>query len=246
MISTKCPNCGATMEFDETRDFCFCQFCGTKVVPEKIVIEHKGSISVDGISTLNNTLERAEISLRDGYFEKAKGYFNKALDINPRCAQAYWGLLLCKYQAKNDADLVDKTSGRISNIENIPEYKNSLKYADKTQLNRFLSTRNSIKRNEDAVYSRIKELFNEIDDIKSLCKKLRICKLVSLAATIVICIVCAVILFPDHGIGMALRCVAATAIIDVIIIKVFNSTEAKNNLKIKSINNIITQLKPLN
>ncbi len=30
IVELKCPNCGATIQVDEDRDFCFCSYCGTK------------------------------------------------------------------------------------------------------------------------------------------------------------------------------------------------------------------------
>lgn len=30
--TTKCPNCGAELEYDADREFLFCQYCGTKVI----------------------------------------------------------------------------------------------------------------------------------------------------------------------------------------------------------------------
>lgn len=31
MINMRCPNCGANINYDETRPFMFCQYCGTKI-----------------------------------------------------------------------------------------------------------------------------------------------------------------------------------------------------------------------
>ena len=42
-----CPQCGAQIEIVDSRDFGFCSYCGTKIVRDKIVIEHRGSISLD-------------------------------------------------------------------------------------------------------------------------------------------------------------------------------------------------------
>ena len=32
MLQLKCPNCGADITLDVTRDFGFCSYCGTKVL----------------------------------------------------------------------------------------------------------------------------------------------------------------------------------------------------------------------
>ena len=41
ITALKCPGCGANVEFDSNRDYGFCEYCGTKVMQEKIVVEHK-------------------------------------------------------------------------------------------------------------------------------------------------------------------------------------------------------------
>ena len=41
MISVKCPNCGANVEFASGRDYGYCEYCGSKVMQEKIIVEHR-------------------------------------------------------------------------------------------------------------------------------------------------------------------------------------------------------------
>lgn len=35
LIHLRCPDCGAELEVDKAREFCFCQYCGTKVILEE-------------------------------------------------------------------------------------------------------------------------------------------------------------------------------------------------------------------
>ena len=54
-----------------------------------------------GVTSL---LERGKLFLEDGDFKSADEYFDKVLDIDPKCAEAYWGKLLALYNVKdNDA-----------------------------------------------------------------------------------------------------------------------------------------------
>ena len=69
--SVKCPSCGASVDLDDSREFGFCTYCGTKVVQDKIVVEHRGTIKIDGTATTDSLLERAEIMLQDGVLELA-------------------------------------------------------------------------------------------------------------------------------------------------------------------------------
>ncbi len=53
-IAVKCPQCGADIQFDDSREFGFCNYCGSKVVQDKVVVEHRGTINVNYV---NNDFE---------------------------------------------------------------------------------------------------------------------------------------------------------------------------------------------
>ena len=76
MLQLKCPNCGADIALDDTREFGFCSYCGTKVLLD----EYKKR--VDGIPRIANLLLRADDFLKQGNVEKAKEYYNRVLDID--------------------------------------------------------------------------------------------------------------------------------------------------------------------
>ncbi len=97
-ISVKCPSCGSSVDLDETREYGFCSYCGTKIVQDRIVVEHRGSISISGVANEQALLERAFLFLEDGDFSNADIYFEKVLDVNPKCSRAYIGKLLCEYR----------------------------------------------------------------------------------------------------------------------------------------------------
>ncbi len=75
MKQVNCPNCGASMEFEDNREFAFCSFCGTKIMlNEKVTISRKDEIQ--------NLLNRAyEYEEKHDYL-KAKDYCNRVLDID--------------------------------------------------------------------------------------------------------------------------------------------------------------------
>lgn len=35
LVHLRCPDCGAELEVDNSREFCFCQYCGTKIILEE-------------------------------------------------------------------------------------------------------------------------------------------------------------------------------------------------------------------
>lgn len=81
-IALKCPGCGADIELDNTRDFGFCSYCGTKIVQEKQVIEHRGSVSLDRSSEIKNLLLRGREMLSAGRIADAEVYYNRVLDLD--------------------------------------------------------------------------------------------------------------------------------------------------------------------
>ncbi|NLX92335.1 MAG: TIR domain-containing protein, partial [Clostridiales bacterium] len=88
-----------------------------------------------GVASL---LGRADIFLEDGDFKSADEYYDKVLDIDPKCAAAYWGKLKASLNTKNEAalivkytDLFNNTFSNISVDDNVnfspsPEQEKSL------------------------------------------------------------------------------------------------------------------------
>ena len=64
-VKVKCPSCGANVDLDATGEYGYCAYCGTKIVRDKIVVEHRGEVSVNGIATKEAMLRRAQLLLED-------------------------------------------------------------------------------------------------------------------------------------------------------------------------------------
>lgn len=79
IIAMKCPQCGADIQLDDSREFGFCTYCGTKVMQEKIIVEHKGGVVLDNTEKLKNLHILAERALSSGDNTKAIEYFNEIL-----------------------------------------------------------------------------------------------------------------------------------------------------------------------
>lgn len=105
--AVKCPSCGANVELDDSRDFGFCTYCGAKIVQDKIIVEHRGSVTIEGTATKETLLERAKIMLRDGDFTGADKTYDRVLDIDPHCAAAYFGRELCAIGVRGEAGLAN-------------------------------------------------------------------------------------------------------------------------------------------
>lgn len=133
-IALKCPSCGASIELDENREFGFCSYCGTKVMQDKKIVELKGEVKVEGVSTADKLLERAYILIEDNEFNEAEGYFNRVLELDPKCDKAYWGKMLCEYRLFS-ADEAVKLGIDISKSNN---YSRAVQYADGEQKKQYI------------------------------------------------------------------------------------------------------------
>lgn len=83
MIAAKCPQCGAEIQLDDSREFGYCSFCGTKVMQEKIVVEHRGSVVIDNKEKLDNIYKLARRARENDDSENAAKYYSMILLENP-------------------------------------------------------------------------------------------------------------------------------------------------------------------
>ena len=95
-IALKCPSCGADISLDESRDFGFCQYCGTKVMRDIQVIEHRGSVEISHNGEIENLLMRARALSDQGRTREAGVYYEKVLDLDAQNAEAKMGLRLAE------------------------------------------------------------------------------------------------------------------------------------------------------
>lgn len=124
-VTLNCPSCGAEIQLDSGRDFGFCTYCGTKVVQEKIIYEHRGTVQVSGMASEQSLLERAYLFIEQEDFNEAHSYLEKVLDINPHNAKAYAGEILCQLQAKS---LKEAAEGHIP-LEESEHYEYMMRFA---------------------------------------------------------------------------------------------------------------------
>ncbi len=86
MATFKCKMCGATLDIEEGKSVATCEYCGsTQTVP---VADNEKKL----------TLFARANRLRFGCeFDKAAGIYESIIQDFPEEAEAYWGLVLCKY-----------------------------------------------------------------------------------------------------------------------------------------------------
>ena len=86
MAIFKCKMCGGSLEIQEGMTVCECEYCGSKqTIP---TADNEKKMTLFG---------RANRLLRNCEFDKAEGIFESIVAEFPEEAEAYWGLVLCKY-----------------------------------------------------------------------------------------------------------------------------------------------------
>ncbi len=125
LVAVKCPQCGADIQLDDSREFGFCNYCGTKIMQDKIVVEHTGSVKVDNTESLKNYLSMAENAIKASNGKEAQEYVNKVLEINPESSYAW--LLKMKTVA------LTATVGDSKFTETVSYANNAIKYASEDE-----------------------------------------------------------------------------------------------------------------
>ena len=83
-------------------------------------------------SRVLNELKLGYLNLQDEMFKQAKLNFDIALQIDNTCAEAYWGLMLVKFQLKSE-ELLFTEAVQNKSVIFLPEYAKALEYANETQ-----------------------------------------------------------------------------------------------------------------
>ena len=105
IIALKCPNCGGNLEFEDSREFGFCQFCGTKVmIREEINKTVNNTVNNFNSTTIINSsndeqnrkkISAAQKALSEKRFDMAEKIANEILTQDSTIAEAYLVLLGC-------------------------------------------------------------------------------------------------------------------------------------------------------
>ena len=82
-----CEKCGANLSVPEGTRECVCGYCGTRQIIEAGGTDvHSREKSI--------ALERAQFAMEDHEWDQAMQFCEKALNLDPRCGEAYWGKFL--------------------------------------------------------------------------------------------------------------------------------------------------------
>ncbi len=96
----------------------------------------KRELSVDknckNSESVLNELKLGYINLEDGLFKLAETNFDMVILADPTCADAYFGLMLCKYKIRREEALKSNAT-LYKDIVKLKEYEKALEYADETK-----------------------------------------------------------------------------------------------------------------
>ena len=81
----------------------------------------------------DSLLERGKLFLEDGDWQSADEYFDRVLDINPKCAEAYLGKLMAKRNVQKEEQLVQ--TGQY--LTEDPDYQKALRFASTQEKQRW-------------------------------------------------------------------------------------------------------------
>ncbi len=96
----------------------------------------KRELSVDknceNSESVLNELRLGYINLEDGLFNLAQTNFDMVILADPTCADAYWGLMLCKYKIRREEALKSNAT-LYKDIVKLKEYDKAMENADETK-----------------------------------------------------------------------------------------------------------------
>lgn len=87
------------------------------------------NLEEDKQTAVSKELQLGYLNLSDGFFDEAKANFVVALSLDPKCPDAFWGMMLSKSGIKNEDWLIDEAM-KYSNIIYLPECKQAIENAD--------------------------------------------------------------------------------------------------------------------
>ena len=87
MAVFRCKMCGANLEVQDGESSCTCDYCGTQQTVPTVKDENQQGL-----------FNRANVLRLKSEFDRAADLYEKILQDNDKEAEAYWGLILCKYE----------------------------------------------------------------------------------------------------------------------------------------------------
>lgn len=128
MAIFRCKMCGGDLEIEEGSSVATCEYCGRQQTVPTVRDEN-----------LQGLFNRANVLRMKSEFDKAEAIYERILQNDEKEAEAYWGLILCKYGIEYVED--PQSGQRIPTCHRTSydaitadeDYKNAIQYADSVQ-----------------------------------------------------------------------------------------------------------------
>lgn len=119
LVSLKCPNCGGSLQMDNTLEKGFCMYCGSSFMVkdeiQRIKVEHSGSVNMSRKEEANNIAILGKMKYGEKYFsteeecqEILDRYVEKSLTLDITNANA----LALKRQVEDRIDEIRKSNAQ--------------------------------------------------------------------------------------------------------------------------------------
>ena len=124
-ITISCPACGGKIEnLEAGMEKYFCPYCGN-IIMTKNVMESQ--------PTTASLVIRGNQYLENRYWEEATKYFNRALDIDPTCVEAYLGKVHAGFQFRNTQEALASNIIFTEETSRGPWFQYAIQYAEGTK-----------------------------------------------------------------------------------------------------------------
>lgn len=147
LVAAKCPNCGANIEVSPNAETTRCKSCGSAILVEdaiqKYKIEVSGQVSMSGISSVENDIERGNQCLAARDWQAAFKIFSAAVNKQANNYSAWIGCLEAASQNYSAIDFSWVTLGGAIGLETI--INNCIKYATPEQRTNTMTKVKSIR-----------------------------------------------------------------------------------------------------
>ncbi len=114
------------------------------------ILQRAKSACGEKLISIPDLFEEAYTAIKKKKFGVAKAKFKLITERNPRNAKAYWGLLMCRYRAFDNYDIVASRKS----VDKFEEFKNALEYADDTEYAEFKRVKSAQLERNTEIYPR--------------------------------------------------------------------------------------------
>ncbi len=138
----KCPNCGATLQLDNSLETGYCVYCGSKFMVREAIqrmkIEVSGQVSITGISTIENDIKLGQQCILAQDWKQAEDVFRLAISKKTNNFDAWFGWLTASTENYTLYNSIKGVYGFDS------AFRNCMQYGDATQRKLVLKSINSL------------------------------------------------------------------------------------------------------